>query len=127
MCVCVSGIQGPLQPGLLPIDPFCSHGVNQMYTTDSVLFFELASSSASLPRQTFIGRFRRTMDSSQNAYNEDTSALVDRLDCLERVLFRMGQSGLNSFQGWEKGRASHLTTSTLVLNYRKRKMADLQA
>uniref|UniRef100_A0A8C7P4Q3 DNA replication complex GINS protein PSF3 n=1 Tax=Oncorhynchus mykiss TaxID=8022 RepID=A0A8C7P4Q3_ONCMY len=25
--------------------------------------------------QTFIGRFRRTMDSSQNAYNEDTSAL----------------------------------------------------
>ncbi|KAG7281556.1 hypothetical protein CRUP_007590 [Coryphaenoides rupestris] len=77
--------------------------------------------------QTFIGRFRRTMDSSQNAYNEDTSALLDRLDCLERVLFKMGQSGLNSFQGWEKGRASHLTASALVLNYRKRKMADLQA
>uniref|UniRef100_A0A667ZDN4 DNA replication complex GINS protein PSF3 n=1 Tax=Myripristis murdjan TaxID=586833 RepID=A0A667ZDN4_9TELE len=34
--------------------------------------------------QTFIGRFRRTMDSSQNAYNEDTSVLVERLDCLER-------------------------------------------
>jgi len=66
------------------------------------------------------------MDSSQNAYNEDTSALVERLDCLERVLFRMGQSGLNSFQAWEKGRASHLTASALVLNYRKRKMADLQ-
>ncbi|CAL8357530.1 unnamed protein product [Lota lota] len=77
--------------------------------------------------QTFIGRFRRTMDSSQNVYNEDTSALVDRLDCLERVLFKMGQRGLNSFQGWEKGRASHLTASTLVLNYRKRKMTDLQA
>ncbi|CAL8324355.1 unnamed protein product [Gadus morhua 'NCC'] len=77
--------------------------------------------------QTFIGRFRRTMDSSQNAYNEDTSALVDRLDSLERELFKMGQRGLNSFQGWEKGKASHLTASALVLNYRKRKMTDLQA
>ena len=67
------------------------------------------------------------MDSSQNAYNEDTSALVDRLDSLERGLFKMGQRGLNSFQGWEKGKASHLTASTLVLNYRKRKMTDLQA
>uniref|UniRef100_A0A672RDZ8 DNA replication complex GINS protein PSF3 n=1 Tax=Sinocyclocheilus grahami TaxID=75366 RepID=A0A672RDZ8_SINGR len=40
--------------------------------------------------QTFMGRFRRTMDSSQNAYNEDTSALVERLDCLERSLFKAG-------------------------------------
>ena len=93
---------------------------------DSVLFSP-AQSSALLPRQTFIGRFRRTMDSSQNAYNEDTSALVDRLDSLERELFKMGQRGLNSFQGWEKGKASHLTASALVLNYRKRKMTDLQA
>uniref|UniRef100_A0A8C9SNX2 DNA replication complex GINS protein PSF3 n=1 Tax=Scleropages formosus TaxID=113540 RepID=A0A8C9SNX2_SCLFO len=35
---------------------------------------------------TFIGRFRRTMDSSQNAFNEDTSGLVERLDCLEKAL-----------------------------------------
>uniref|UniRef100_A0AAY4C2W8 DNA replication complex GINS protein PSF3 n=1 Tax=Denticeps clupeoides TaxID=299321 RepID=A0AAY4C2W8_9TELE len=42
--------------------------------------------------QTYIGRFRRTMDSSQNAYNEDTSALVERLDFLERTLFREGKS-----------------------------------
>uniref|UniRef100_A0A8C1HT37 DNA replication complex GINS protein PSF3 n=1 Tax=Cyprinus carpio carpio TaxID=630221 RepID=A0A8C1HT37_CYPCA len=77
--------------------------------------------------QTFIGRFRRTMDSSQNAYNEDTSALVERLDCLERSLFKAGQSGLNSFQLWEKGRSSHLTASSLVINYRKRKITDLQA
>lgn len=77
--------------------------------------------------QTFIGRFRRTMDSSQNAYNEDTSLLVERLDYLERALFRLGQSGLNSFQSWEKGHASHLTASSLVLNYRKRKIGDLQA
>ncbi|XP_010882348.1 DNA replication complex GINS protein PSF3 isoform X1 [Esox lucius] len=76
--------------------------------------------------QTFIGRFRRTMDSSQNAYNEDTSALVERLDYLERALFKAGQSGLNSFQCWERGRASTLTASSLVLNYRKRKITDLQ-
>ncbi|XP_058502384.1 DNA replication complex GINS protein PSF3 [Solea solea] len=76
--------------------------------------------------QTFIGRFRRTMDSSQNAYNEDTSALVQRLDSLEKVLFRSGQSGLNDFQSWEKGQAAQLTASTLVLNYRKRKLAEVQ-
>ncbi|XP_037539084.1 DNA replication complex GINS protein PSF3 [Nematolebias whitei] len=76
--------------------------------------------------QTFVGRFRRTMDSSQNAYNEDTSALVERLDSLEKVLFRSGQNGLNSFQSWEKGRASQLTASSLVLNYRKRKLSDVQ-
>ncbi|KAM9470487.1 DNA replication complex GINS protein PSF3 [Clarias gariepinus] len=77
--------------------------------------------------QTFIGRFRRTMDSSQNAYNEDTSALLERLDCLERALFRSGQNGLNAFQLWERGRASQLTASSLVTNYRKRKITELQS
>lgn len=77
--------------------------------------------------QTFIGRFRRTMDSSQNAYNEDTSALVERLDCLEKMLFVSGQCGLNSFQGWEKGQASQLSASSLVLNYRKRKITNVQS
>ncbi|XP_048828723.1 DNA replication complex GINS protein PSF3 [Brienomyrus brachyistius] len=76
--------------------------------------------------QTFIGRFRRTMDSSQNAYNEDTSLLVERLDGLERALFQAGQSGLNDFQRWEKGHSSHLTASSLVLNYRKRKITEVQ-
>lgn len=75
--------------------------------------------------QTFMGRFRRNMDSSQNAYNEDTSALVERLDCLEKTLFSSGQRGLNGFQSWERGGASRLTASSLVLNYRKRKMADV--
>lgn len=74
-----------------------------------------------------MGRFRRTMDCSQNAYNEDTSVLLERLDSLEKSLFGSGQSGLNGFQSWEKGQASQLTASTLVLNYRKRKITDVQS
>ncbi|NWI85338.1 PSF3 protein, partial [Pitta sordida] len=75
--------------------------------------------------QTFINRFRRIMDSSQNAYNEDTSALVARLDELERALFQVGQKGLNDFQCWEKGQASQITASSLVQNYGKRKFAEV--
>ncbi|NXK88450.1 PSF3 protein, partial [Formicarius rufipectus] len=75
--------------------------------------------------QTFISRFRRIMDSSQNAYNEDTSALVARLDELERALFQVGQKGLNDFQCWEKGQASQITASSLVQNYGKRKFTEM--
>lgn len=65
------------------------------------------------------------MDSSQNAYNEDTSALVARLDELERALFQAGQKGLNDFQSWEKGQASQITASSLVQNYGKRKFTEV--
>lgn len=65
------------------------------------------------------------MDSSQNAYNEDTSALVARLDELERALFQVGQKGLNDFQCWEKGQASQITASSLVQNYGKRKLTEV--
>ncbi|NXP24636.1 PSF3 protein, partial [Scytalopus superciliaris] len=75
--------------------------------------------------QTFISRFRRIMDSSQNAYNEDTSALVAQLDELERALFQVGQKGLNDFQCWEKGQASQITASSLVQNYGKRKFTEM--
>ncbi|MBV98966.1 DNA replication complex GINS protein PSF3, partial [Eschrichtius robustus] len=79
-----------------------------------------------LTRGTFVGRFRRIMDSSQNAYNEDTSALVARLDEMERGLFQTGQKGLNDFQCWEKGQASQITASNLVQNYTKRKFTDME-
>nr|XP_020653560.1 DNA replication complex GINS protein PSF3 isoform X1 [Pogona vitticeps] len=77
--------------------------------------------------QTFIGRFRRIMDSSQNAFNEDTSSLVSRLDELERGLFQAGQKGLNDFQRWEMGQAAQITVSSLVQNYKKRKFSDLDS
>lgn len=64
------------------------------------------------------------MDSSQNAYNEDTSALVARLDELERGLFQAGQKGLNAFQSWERGTAAQITASNLVQSYRKRKFNE---
>lgn len=67
------------------------------------------------------------MDSSQNAYNEDTSVLVARLDELERSLFRAGQKGLNDFQSWEKGQASQITASSLVQNYGKRKLTEVDS
>ena len=84
------------------------------------------SLSLSLLPQTFIGRFRRIMASALNAYNEDTSALVARLDEMERGLFQTGQKGLNDFQCWEKGQASQITASNLVQNYKKRKLPDME-
>ncbi|XP_036391707.1 DNA replication complex GINS protein PSF3 isoform X1 [Megalops cyprinoides] len=77
--------------------------------------------------QTFIGRFRRTMDASQNALDADTSALVAPLDALERALFRAGQAGLAAYQRWEGGASGRIEASGLVLNYRKRKLGELQA
>uniref|UniRef100_A0A8U8BF52 DNA replication complex GINS protein PSF3 n=1 Tax=Geospiza parvula TaxID=87175 RepID=A0A8U8BF52_GEOPR len=90
----------------------------------AVLMGQGASSAESVP-ETFVARFRRIMDSSQNAYNEDTSALVARLDELERALFQVGQKGLNDFQCWEKGQASQITASSLVQNYGKRKLTEV--
>uniref|UniRef100_A0A803TMQ9 DNA replication complex GINS protein PSF3 n=1 Tax=Anolis carolinensis TaxID=28377 RepID=A0A803TMQ9_ANOCA len=96
---------------------------SQMLNFDSPENAELAQTIL----QTFISRFRRIMDSSQNAFNEDTSALVARLDETERGLFQAGQKGLNDFQSWEMGQASQITASSLVQNYRKRKHSELDA
>ncbi|XP_077145086.1 DNA replication complex GINS protein PSF3 isoform X2 [Ranitomeya variabilis] len=89
-------------------------------------FLEKGGDSDHIP-ETFIGRFRGIMDSSQNAYNEDTSALVARLDELERGLFRTGQRGLNAFQSWERGTAARITASSLVQSYKKRKFNEADA
>lgn len=63
------------------------------------------------------------MDLSQNCYNEDTSKLTEKLDEVERYLFKSGQKGLNDFQRWETRQIEKLTTSDMVRNHRKRKRA----
>ena len=65
------------------------------------------------------------MDSSQNAFNEDTSHLTEKMDELEKKLFKYGQHGLNDFQRWETRKTEKLTTSTMVINHRKRKRAAM--
>ncbi|XP_072024664.1 DNA replication complex GINS protein PSF3-like [Amphiura filiformis] len=75
--------------------------------------------------ETFIGRFRRIMDNSQNAYNQDTSKLTEKLDEMERSLFRAGQHSLNSFQEWETRRMTKIAASEMVSSHRKRKRAVL--
>ncbi|KAJ8302413.1 hypothetical protein KUTeg_018809 [Tegillarca granosa] len=68
-------------------------------------------------------RLRKIMDLSQNCYNEDTSKLTEKLDEVERYLFKSGQKGLNDFQRWETRQIEKLTTSDMVRNHRKRKRA----
>lgn len=71
--------------------------------------------------ETFLNRFRRIMDSSQNAFQVDTNPLTSRLDEAERTMFRAGQRAMDDFEKWEKGRSNRITTSTMVQGSRKRK------
>ncbi|CAC5390353.1 GINS3 [Mytilus coruscus] len=71
----------------------------------------------------FQTRIRKIMDSSQNAYNEDTTKLTEKLDETEKCLFKAGQIGLNDFQRWETRQTEKLTTSEMVRSHRKRKRA----
>ncbi|EDO34905.1 predicted protein [Nematostella vectensis] len=76
-------------------------------------------------QETFIKRFRKIMDSSQNAPNEDSTSLTSKLDHLERQLFEKGKKGIKEFLQWEAGQMSKLTTSDTVINHRKRKRSAL--
>ncbi|GFR59745.1 DNA replication complex GINS protein PSF3 [Elysia marginata] len=71
--------------------------------------------------QTFQGRFRQIMDGSQNALHTDLTNQVNMLDQSERKLFMAGQRGLLKFQSWESRESEKLSTSSVVLNQRKRK------
>ncbi|XP_069312665.1 DNA replication complex GINS protein PSF3 isoform X2 [Eulemur rufifrons] len=132
-CRVESGALGPEENFLSLDDILMSHEKLPVRTETAMprlgaFFLERsagADSDHAVP-PTFIGRFRRIMDSSQNAYNEDTSALVARLDEMERGLFQTGQKGLNDYQCWEKGQASQITASHLVQNYKKRKFTDME-
>ena len=66
------------------------------------------------------------MDSSQNAFREDTSKLTDKLDESERAIFQAGQQGLVDFLRWETRKTEKLTSSDMVTHHRKRKRIHIE-
>lgn len=82
--------------------------------------FERADLSKSL-LETFLNRFRWIMDSSQNAFQSDTTSLMSRLDEKERELFRTGQRAVQDMEKWERGESHKIMSSSVVQNRRKRK------
>lgn len=95
----------------------CIH--TNMYTC----IFDIDSFSPFVGSQTFQGRFRKIMDSAQNALNQDTTKLTEKLDESEKKLFVAGQLGLHDFERWETRQTEKLQTSSMVLKHRKRKRA----
>ncbi|KAG1685088.1 DNA replication complex GINS protein PSF3 [Nymphon striatum] len=81
------------------------------------------SQIAKMLLQTFQDRVRCIMDSSQNSLNEDCSKLTANLDNMERALFQAGQKGLLDFQKWQIRESEKISTSEIVVNHRKRKLA----
>ena len=71
--------------------------------------------------ETFLNRFRWIMDSSQNAFQSDTTAMMSKLDETERELFRTGQRAVQDMEKWEKGESQKIVSSSVVQNRRKRK------
>lgn len=61
-----------------------------------------------------------------NAYKEEISTAILKLDETERKLFFAGQRGVEEFDKWQRGTSHKLTTSTAIENQRKRKMLDLE-
>ena len=61
-----------------------------------------------------------------NAYKEEISTAILRLDETERKLFSAGQRAVQEFDKWQRGMSYKLTTSTTIENQRKRKLLDLQ-
>lgn len=88
--------------------------------------FEENSQMASSMQETFIKRFRKIMDSSQNAANEDASLLTNKLDHIEKQVFSAGRKGVSEFLQWEAGNTSKLTTSETVVNHKKRKRSTIE-
>ena len=76
--------------------------------------------------ETFLNRFRHIMDTSQNAYQTDTTTLTSKLDETERKLFHVGQRAMTDFDTWERGCSHKIQTSTIVKNTRKRKRDETE-
>ena len=71
--------------------------------------------------EAFLNRFRWIMDTSQNAFQSDTTPMMSKLDETERELFRTGQRAVQDMERWEKGESHKIVSSSVVQNRRKRK------
>ena len=93
-------------------------------------------------RGTFKTRFREIMDASQNASEVDTVKVTNKMDELERLLYREGQvviidqseRCINAIDQWQKTkrgmedwlhrRTGRIETSTMVAAMNKRRKVD---
>ena len=71
--------------------------------------------------QVFVQRFRKIMDSSQNASHQDDVYIKQKLDELEINLFENGQKSTRDFVNWQHGFVGKLTVSKAISMQRKRK------
>jgi ElaB/YqjD/DUF883 family membrane-anchored ribosome-binding protein len=65
--------------------------------------------------------YRKVMDMSQNAVDEDTTDLTKKLDNLERRLFASGHVADKEFTKWRRRKLDKITEAISVQVSRKRK------
>merc|ERR1712080_111180 len=70
---------------------------------------------------TFKARFKMIMDSSQNSSDTDTLKETQKMDQLERLLYRQGQSCKIGMEAWLTRTTGFISTSYMVSQHRKRK------
>lgn len=97
------------------------HDWNPFYFDFGMAFVKLVAQSDEEARpvaqsllEAFGERYRRVMDYSQNAVDEDTSELTKRLDALERKLFAAGHVADKEFTKWRRRRLVKITTAVAV-------------
>ena len=71
--------------------------------------------------ETFVGRFKKIMDMSQNSKNKDLSVLCQKLEMYEKELFELNRSSVKGFEQWERRESNIVQASSLVIQNRKRK------
>eukprot|EP00729_Bicosta_minor_P011992 gene11992-22808_t len=94
---------------------------NPFYFDFGMMFVKLVAESDEEARpvsqsllDAFGERYRRVMDYSQNAVDEDTSELTKNLDGLERKLFAAGHVADKEFTKWRRRRLVKITTAVSV-------------
>jgi len=70
---------------------------------------------------TFKSRFKMIMDSTQNSSETDMLKETQKMDQLERTLYRQGQDCKAGMEDWLTRRTGNIATSSMVSHHRKRK------